>query len=283
MLTSRLYRRRGSALPTATFRKNPSAMVQHSLDIYMFPCLQDNYAFLIHDRNAKVTAAIDTPDAAAIERAAKQKGWKLTHILNTHHHPDHAGGNLELKSRTKCTVVGPRREAGRIPGLDIPVAEGDIFRFGNHMAQVLEVPGHTSGHIAYWFAEDGILFIGDTLFAMGCGRLFEGTPAQMWRSLQRLMALPEDTVVYCAHEYTLANARFAMSVEPENQDLQRRFAEVERLRKEGKATVPTTIGLELRTNPFLRPMSRWIQSHVALTGAEPVEVFAELRRRKDSF
>ncbi|NWG45386.1 MAG: hydroxyacylglutathione hydrolase [Alphaproteobacteria bacterium] len=258
-------------------------MSETDLEIYMFPCLRDNYGFLIHDRRARVTAAIDTPDAGAIEKALKAKGWKLTHILNTHHHADHTGGNAELKARTKCTVVGPRREVNKIPGLDIPLADGDIFRFGSHMAQVIDVPGHTNGHIAYWFAEDRVAFVGDTLFAMGCGRLFEGTPQTMWRSLQKLMALPEDTVLYCAHEYTEANGAFALSVEPENRDLRDRMDEVRRLRAGGRPTVPTTLGLELRTNPFLRPMSRWIRGRLGLPDADPVEVFAELRQRKDSF
>ena len=253
------------------------------LEIHQFPCLSDNYGFLIHDAGSKVTASIDTPDAAAIDRALKQKGWKLTHILNTHHHPDHTGGNVELKAKWKCTVVGPRREVGKIPACDIPVADGDIFRFGSHMAQIFDVPGHTSGHIAYWFADDGLAFVGDALFAMGCGRLFEGTADEMWNSLQKLMSLPEQTKVYCAHEYTLANARFALTVEPENPDLRQRAREVEEARSRGQATVPTTIGLELRTNPFLRPMSRWIQENVGMLGAEPVEIFAEVRRRKDTF
>jgi hydroxyacylglutathione hydrolase len=253
------------------------------LEIHQFPCLSDNYGFLIHDARNKVTASIDTPDASAIDKALKQKGWKLTHILNTHHHHDHTGGNVELKSKWKCAVVGPRREVGRIPACDIPVADGDIFRFGNHMARILDVPGHTSGHIAYWFADDAVAFVGDTLFAMGCGRLFEGTADQMWTSLQKLMSLPEETKVYCAHEYTLANARFALTVEPENPDLRQRARDVEDARTQGRPTVPTTIGQELRTNPFLRPMSRWIQENVGMLGAEPVEIFAEVRRRKDVF
>lgn len=254
-----------------------------TLEVHQFPCLNDNYGFLIHDADANVTAAIDTPEAAAINKALEEKGWTLTHILNTHHHFDHAGGNLELKERWNCTIVGNRNDASRIPGIDIQVADGDTFEFGNHTAQIFEVSGHTIGHISWYFAGDGILFCGDTLFALGCGRLFEGTPDQMWTSLQKLLALPDDTVVYCAHEYTQANARFALSVEPQNEKLKVRAKEIDELRASGKPTVPSKLGLEKETNPFLRPMSEDLQETIGLKGADPVKVFAETRRRKDSF
>jgi len=253
------------------------------LQVHMFPCLADNYGFLVHEPESGLTACIDTPAAAAIDAALAERGWKLTHILNTHHHFDHAGGNAALKAEWGCTVVGAANDAERIPGIDVRVADGDRLPFGATAATVFEVPGHTTGHIAYYFADDGVAFVGDTLFALGCGRLFEGTPQQMWNSLQKLMALPDDTVVYCAHEYTQSNAAFALSVEPGNPDLVARAAAIEQLRAAGKPTVPTTIGLEKATNPFLRPMSAELQHVVGKPGAELVEVFAETRRRKDHF
>ena len=195
------------------------------LEIHMFPCLQDNYAYLLHDSEAAITAAVDTPDADAILAVLRQKGWRLTHILNTHHHADHAGGNLRLKERTGCQIIGPRADAARIPGIEIEVGEGDVFRLGSHRALVYDTPGHTRGHIVYFLPDDEAAFVGDTLFAMGCGRLFEGTPAQMWSSLQKIMSLPETTRLYCGHEYTQANARFALTVEPRNQALIERAAE----------------------------------------------------------
>lgn len=254
-----------------------------ALEVHQFPCLSDNYGYLLHDSEQNLTAAIDTPEVGPINTALESRGWSLTHILNTHHHFDHAGGNEELKAQWGCEIVGSARDAERIPGIDVKVGDGETYMFGNHEARVFDVSGHTIGHIAYYFADAGILFSGDALFALGCGRLFEGTPAQMWESLQKLRALPDDTVVYCAHEYTQANARFALSVEPQNDALQVRAREIDALRAEGKPTVPSTIGLEKATNPFLRPMSDDLQQTIGLSGADPVEVFAETRRRKDSF
>lgn len=254
-----------------------------ALEVHMFPCLNDNYGFLVHDPAADVTAVIDTPEVAPINAALVEKGWRLTHILNTHHHFDHAGGNEALKARWHCTVVGAANDAQRIPGIDVGVADGERLEFGSTSALVLEVPGHTRGHIAYYFEEDGIAFVGDTLFALGCGRLFEGTPSQMWTSLQKLMALPDDTVVYCAHEYTQSNAAFALSVEPGNEALLARSAQIDRLRARGLPTVPTTIGLEKATNPFLRPHSPNLRATVGMEEDDPVAVFAETRRRKDHF
>jgi len=254
-----------------------------TLEVHMFPCLNDNYGFLVHDADADTTAVIDTPEVEPINAALKEKGWRLTHILNTHHHFDHAGGNEALKAQWHCTVVGAANDADRIPGIDVRVSDGDRFSFGNTSALVLEVPGHTRGHIAYYFEDDGIAFVGDTLFALGCGRLFEGTPSQMWTSLQKLMALPDETVVYCAHEYTQSNAAFALTVEPGNEALVRRSAEIERLRASGVPTVPTTIGLEKATNPFLRPDSENLRATVGMEDGDPVAVFAETRRRKDHF
>lgn len=253
------------------------------LEVYQFPCLQDNYGFLIHDPSTRATASVDTPEVAPINQALADKGWQLTHIFNTHHHFDHAGGNEELKAQWQCQVVGAAIDAERIPGIDVAVKDGERFGFGAAEAQVFEVPGHTSGHIAYYFADAGIAFVGDTLFALGCGRLFEGTPQQMNQSLHKLMALPDQTVVYCAHEYTQANAAFALTVEPDNAALQQRVQDIEKLRAAGQPTVPTSIGLERATNPFVRADSSELQAVLGLVGANEVEVFAETRRRKDHF
>jgi hydroxyacylglutathione hydrolase len=249
----------------------------------MFPCLQDNYGFLLHDPDAQLTAAIDTPDAGAILAELQSKAWRLTHILNTHHHADHAGGNLRLKERTGCRIVGPRADAARIPGIDIEVAEGDVFAFGSHPVRVHDTPGHTRGHIVYFLPDDEIAFVGDTLFAMGCGRLFEGTPAQMWGSLRKISAWPSGTQLYCAHEYTQANARFALTVEPGNQALIERANEVNRMRAAGRPTIPTTLRQELATNPFMRAASPELKAAIGLPGADEVAVFAKTRALKDAF
>ena len=254
-----------------------------ALEVHQFPCLSDNYAYLVRDPATGRTASIDSPDATAIARELDARGWHLDFILNTHHHGDHAGGNLALKSRYGCTVVAARDDAARIPGADVLVADGDSFDLGGQRATVLATPGHTRAHICWWFADSGCVFVGDTLFAMGCGRLFEGTPPQMWQSLRRLMALPDDTRVYCAHEYTLSNGRFALTVEPDNAALRARVAAVTAARAEGQPTVPTTIGAERATNPFVRADSAGIRAALGLDGAPDLEVFAETRRRKDQF
>ncbi len=253
------------------------------LEIYQFPCLSDNYGVLIHDPDNGATASIDTPEAAAVDKALAAKGWTLTHILNTHHHHDHTGGNLELKNKYNCTIVGPSAEGDRIPGLDQAVGHGETFDFAGHTARIIETPGHTLGHIAYHFAEDGVAFVGDTLFALGCGRVFEGNAQQMWMSLERLLAMPDDTVVYCGHEYTEANARFSVTVDPANAVLQSRVVEIAALRADGKPTVPTTMAVEKATNPFLRPDDPAIRQHLDMVNADDVDVFAEIRRRKDNF
>lgn len=253
------------------------------LEIHMFPCLTDNYGYLLHDAGSGVTAAVDTPDAEEIAAQLDAKGWRLTHILNTHHHGDHAGGNLELKRRTGCTIIGPRADAARIPGIDVGVGEGDVVELGPHRAQVYDTPGHTRGHIVYYFADARAAFVGDTLFAMGCGRLFEGTPIEMWSSLSKILAWPDDTRIYCAHEYTQSNARFALTVEPQNSRLKQRAEQVARLRAAGTPTVPSTLGEERATNPFLRPQSPDLRATIGLTQSPDVEVFAKTRALKDAF
>jgi len=259
------------------------AISASTLEVYQFPCLNDNYGYLIHDSVNNLTASIDTPEVAPINAALTKTGWTLTHILNTHHHYDHAGGNLELKKQWGCTIIGSKPDAARIPGIDIEVGDGESFEFGSHVVKVFDVSGHTQGHIAFYFPDDAKLFSGDALFALGCGRLFEGTPEQMWHSLQKLLALPDDTTVYCAHEYTQANARFAISVEPQNTRLQTRVKEIDTLRAAGKPTVPSLLGLEKATNPFLRPMSADLQSTIGLKDAALVDVFAKTRALKDNF
>ena len=254
-----------------------------SIEVKLIPCLEDNYGFLVHDVESGVTASIDTPEAEAINAALAEKGWQLTHILNTHHHFDHTGGNEALKKRWGCRIIGAANDAHRIPGIDQQVADGDVMKLGETQVQVLELPGHTLGHIAYYFEDDQTAFVGDTLFALGCGRLFEGSAEQMWRSLEKLMNLPDNTAVYCAHEYTQANAAFAISVEPDNAALQDRIQEIARLRAQGIPTVPTSIGLERQTNPFVRPTSSNLQANINLVGADPLAIFAETRKRKDRF
>ncbi len=253
------------------------------LDIRQFPCLSDNYGYLIRDKASGCVAAIDTPDANAINDELDEAGWRLTHILNTHHHWDHAGGNLALKEKWGCEIIGPKAEAARIPGLDLPVGDGDVVSLGETSGVVFDTPGHTAGHIIYYFAEDSAAFVGDTIFAMGCGRLFEGPPDEMWSSLSKVAALPPDTKLYCAHEYTQANAAFALTVDPQNDALNERAREVDRLRAAGTPTVPTTVKLELATNPFLRSENQALQAAIGMSGAGPVDVFAETRRRKDVF
>jgi hydroxyacylglutathione hydrolase len=254
-----------------------------TLDIHLLPVLRDNYVYLVRDPAEGACAAVDPSVAEPVLRALDDLGWRLTHVLNTHHHGDHTGGNLEIKAATGCTIVGPRADAARIPGLDVAVGDGDRYRLGAAEGQAFDIPGHTRGHIAFWFPDSRALFCGDTLFAMGCGRLFEGTPRQMWESLNKLRALPGDTRIYCGHEYTQTNARFALTIEPGNRALQARAREVDAMRAEGNPTIPATMAEELRTNPFLRADDPELGRAVGLDGADAVAVFAEIRRRKDAF
>jgi len=250
-----------------------------TLTVRQFPCLSDNYGFLIRDDASGKTACIDTPDAAAILKELKTAGWGLDFIFNTHWHPDHAGGNAEIQKATGCTIVGPA-EVTRIAPLDREVHGGDTVELGETSFGVIETGGHTLGHIAYYDDVDHVAFVGDTLFALGCGRLFEGKPEQMWASLSRLAALPDDTRVYCAHEYTASNARFALSVDP-GPALKARADAVFAARQRGEWTVPTTIGLEKATNPFLR--APLLADRVGKAGAPDYEAFAAVRAAKDAF
>lgn len=254
-----------------------------TLLVHQFPCRSDNYGFLAHDPKTGLTASIDTPDGNAINLGLREKGWKLSHILNTHHHIDHTEANLQLKEEWKCTIVGAKNDAERIPGVDVEVSDCEEFTFGSTQARVIEVPGHTSGHIAFYFASENIVFVGDTLFALGCGRLFEGTPSMMWRSLQKLMTLPDETTVYCGHEYTQANAKFALTIEPNNQKLIARSKKINELRARNDPTIPTTIGLERATNPFVRPHSKNVQTTLGLNNADALTVFTKIRKLKDDF
>ncbi|HET6518426.1 MAG TPA: hydroxyacylglutathione hydrolase [Geminicoccaceae bacterium] len=254
------------------------------LEIEVVPVLSDNYCYLLHEPRADVTGAVDVSDAGPILARLKERGGrKLDWVLITHEHGDHVAGVQELKAATGCRVVGPRAAAAKVPGLDVPVGEGDRFSLGEAEARVFEAPGHAPGHIVYWFEDARALFCGDVLFALGCGRVFGGDFAQMWRSLAKLLPLPDDARVYCGHEYTLANARFALSVDPDNPKLRERAAEVERLHAAGKPTIPSTMGLERATNPFLRVRDPSIRARLGLKDAGDAEVFAELRRRKDAF
>ena len=253
------------------------------LDIRIVPVLSDNYVYLLHDPETEACAVVDPAVAEPVLGVVDTLGWRLTHILCTHHHMDHIGGNLEVKKATGCTIVGARKDAARIPGIDVEVAEDETVAIGHRTARVFEVPGHTSGHIAFWFEDSAALFCGDTLFSLGCGRLFEGTPEQMWGSLRKLRGLPGATRVYCGHEYTNSNADFALAIDPENTALKKRADEVLALREAGKPTIPSTLDEEKTTNPFLRADDPLVQEAVGLAGRDPVSVFAEIRRRKDHF
>ena len=253
------------------------------LRVELLPALSDNYIYLLHEPDEGVTAVVDPGEAEPVTAALDRHGWRLDLILCTHHHADHVGAAAALKAGSGATLVGPAADAHRIPGLDRKVAQGDRVRLGRETAEVLAVPGHTRGHIAFWFESSEALFCGDTLFALGCGRLFEGTPQQMWTSLSRLRALPDDMKVYCAHEYTQSNARFAVTVEADNDKLLKRSAAIDAARAKGEATVPSLLGEEKATNPFLRADVPAVQRAVGLPGGDPVAVFAEVRHRKDVF
>lgn len=248
-------------------------------EIEIVPCLSDNYAYLV--KSGEYCAVVDPSEAEPVQRALARKGWKLTHILNTHHHLDHCGGNLDLKRETGAVVVGPAKDRARIPGLDVGVDEASGWEFDGRKVKVLEVPAHTRGAIT--FVIDGNAFTGDTMFLMGCGRLFEGDPQMMWTSLSKLMTLPDETKIYCGHEYTETNGRFALTLEPSNRALQERVAEVKAARAKGKPSVPGTMGQEKQTSPFLRPDNPEIRENLGMKKAGTVAAFGEIRARKDRF
>lgn len=254
-----------------------------ALEIVTVPCLSDNYAFIAHDPATGATAVVDVPEAAPILKALRERDWTASHILITHHHADHVDGVKALAAATGAKVVGASADAHRLPRLDMAVAEGDMVRIGVEQAHVMEVPGHTVGHVAYHFPGAAVAFTGDTLMALGCGRVFEGTMQQMWTSLSRLAALPPQTLICSGHEYTLANGRFALTIEPDNPELVKRVEAVRIAREQGRPTVPSTLAEELATNPFLRAGEPAIRRALNMEGAGDAEVFAEIRRRKDRF
>jgi len=253
-----------------------------SVEVKQFACLQDNYGVLVHDPASGTTIAIDAPDSAPYLAALEESGWTLTHILITHHHWDHVDGLAALKAATGAHVTGPKLSAGKIPQMDATVEDGDEISCGPIAVKAIATPGHTLDQISWYFPDGGIAHTGDTLFALGCGRIFEGDAPMMWASLSRLMErLPKDTVIYCGHEYTAANARFAMTVDPENADLKERASRIEELRAKGESTLPTTLEAELKTNPFLRAADPAIRARLGMTNESDAAVFAEIRSRKD--
>jgi len=253
------------------------------LEIITIPCLADNYAFLLHDPNSGVTALVDAPEAAPIKAELDRRGWGLDLVLLTHHHWDHVDALDELRQIYKPSVVGAEADAHRLPPLDVPVKESSVFSFADEDVQILEVPGHTVGHIAFYLPESHAVFTADSLMALGCGRLFEGSPAQMWHSLKKLTALPADTMVYSGHEYTQSNAAFALTIEPNNPALQARVADIKKARNAGIATVPSPLSLELATNPFLRAAEAEVKQAMGMQDHDSEQVFTEIRKRKDSF
>ena len=253
------------------------------MEIVQLPVLDDNYIYLIHEPETGETVVVDPALALPVLDTLGNSGWRLKYILNTHQHWDHVGGNLEIKAATGCQIIASEFDRNRIPGIDIAVAEGDTIELGKHKAQVIFTPGHTNGHVVYHFADDELLFCGDTLFVMGCGRLFEGYAEQLWHSLQKLKCLPEATLIYCTHEYTQNNGRFALNLEPDNQALQLKMAVVDQLRAKQHPTVPSTIAEELATNPFFREDSLSLQQTIKMAGRKPIDVFTEIRKLKDRF
>ena len=254
------------------------------LEIIQIPVLIDNYIYLLRDPVSGKTAVVDPAEAEPVTQALAERGWQLNFIYNTHHHADHVGGNRQLKKLTGCQIIGAQADQLRIPDIDIQVKHGDQIKLGTEYLEIIATPGHTSGHIVYYCPQSQALFCGDTLFSMGCGRLFEGSAQQMWESLQQLKALPATTKIYCAHEYTQANGRFALTLEADNTDLQARIKEVDMLRRQKHSTIPTTIALELKTNPFFRENNPSIRRTIAIDADAPaIKAFARIRQMKDSF
>lgn len=253
------------------------------LEIIQIPVLNDNYIYLIHEPISKITAVIDPAIAEPVLEILHDKGWSLNYIFNTHHHWDHVGANSELKQKTNCKIFASATDSSRVPGIDKELKQGDTLKLGEQSIKIIATPGHTLGHIVYHFVENNSLFCGDTLFSMGCGRLFEGTAEQMWQSLQLIKQLPKQTKIYCAHEYTLANGKFALTLEPNNQQLLDRLKQVKKLRSDNKPTIPSTLEQELASNPFLREDSQEIKELINMTDKTAVETFTKIRILKDQF
>lgn len=251
-----------------------------NLEISVFLCRKDNVGVLVHTEDG-TTFSIDAPDSDQITKALDKKGWTLTHILNTHHHNDHTAGNLELKQKTGCTIIGPALEAARIPGLDLSVQDTETVSLGGHTVKVIGTPGHTIGHMTYWMPDHKLAFVGDTLFVMGCGKVLEGSHEMMWHSLCRIAALPPETLIYCGHEYTIPNAKFGLTIEPKNALIRNRLEEAEQIIAKGGLTVPTRLELELQTNVFLRPHVVAIRTLLGMGAVADWRVFGELRNRKN--
>jgi hydroxyacylglutathione hydrolase len=254
-----------------------------SLEVRLLPLRQDNYAYLVRDGASGLVAVVDPSDAAPVLEALRSAGWRADFVVNTHHHGDHTDGNIGIADAMGAKIVAPAAERDKIGRVDIGVKSADLIRLGHTDFTAIATPGHTLGQLSYYSADAKVLFSGDTLFALGCGRVFEGTHEQMWYSLARLRTLPDETLIYCGHEYTQSNCRFALSVEPDNEALRARAEEIATLRSEGKPTVPSTMGAERATNPFLRADQPSLQAALGMTGAEPAQVFTELRNRKDNF
>lgn len=253
------------------------------LSVVQLLALRDNYIYILVDPKTDHVACVDPTVADIVMDWVEKHHKKLTHILNTHHHWDHTGGNIALKEKYKCQIIGPLADQERIDGIDIALAENDIFSFGNYDFKVIDVPGHTKGHIAFWCGQENILFSGDTLFSLGCGRLFEGTPKQMWHSLQKIISLPGETKIYCGHEYTYDNARFALKVDPMNKGLQEKFSELETLKLEKRSSIPALLKDELKLNPFLKSSDPDFKAQLKMLDYSAEDVFAHLRKQKDSF
>lgn len=253
------------------------------LEVELIPALSDNYIYLAHEPESGETAVIDPAEARPVLEAAKAKGWTITHILNTHHHGDHTAGNREVQEATGAKIVGPKYDEARIPGIQVALEEGDTYSVGNATAEVFFTPGHTRGHICFWFKDADVLFSGDTLFSLGCGRLFEGTPEDMWSSLQKLRKLPDTVLVFCGHEYTQTNARCALDCDPDNEKLQAYAKQINEMRTAGRPTIPATLGEEKLTNPFLRADDPALAEAMGMAGAKPVEVFAAVREKRNGY
>eukprot|EP00250_Pteridium_aquilinum_P003266 c13590_g1_i1 orf=37-1002(+) len=265
-------------------RRRLQSIAVAALQIDVVPCLKDNYAYLLHDTEAGVTGVIDPSESEPVNEALKKKDLSLGYILNTHHHWDHTGGNIDLKRRYNAKIVGPHADKDRIPGIDVALKEGDTWMFGNQKMLVLDTPGHTRGHVCFFFPSSKAIFTGDTLFSLSCGKLFEGTPQQMWTSLSKILSFPDDTLVYCGHEYTLSNAEFSLTLEPNNEALRSYYDKVKELRQAGLPTIPTNLGLEKACNPFLRVSSAEVRASVGIpSGADDVQAFAAVRARKDKW